>query len=752
MNRHVRRSNIIIGICALFFACSSPATKEISTSEFILKEGFEIECVASEPLLDSPVAMTFDGEGRIWVVEMPGYMRDIDGRDEKLPDGRIVMLEDTDHDGRMDTRTIFIDKLLNPRAIALVYGGLLYTETPRLWWVPIEGDKPGDRVLVDSLYVVGGNIEHRPNGLLYNLDNWIYSAKSNARYRRINGEWIKEPTTFRGQWGIAQDDVGRLFYNSNSTPLKADHTFPNQAIANPYFKPAYTVNISLDKERRLYPIQATAVNRGYQKGNLDSLGRVKHFTSACGPVVYRGDQFPAGFQGNAFVCGPEANLVKRYLINEENGAIVAQPAYPDSEFLVSKDESFRPVNLYTGMDGTLYILDLRKGVIQHRAYMTSYLRDLAVERGLDTINGIGRIYKVSSVKNTPPVTPDFDVNAPQTLIPLLQHANGQVRSFAQQQLVFGNFEELSPSIEQIALDVQSPFGQIHALWTLEGRQELTPTFLIQVAETSNNPIVVTQLLRLAQLYPEKKALFSPLFQQARKLNSSTVDMQLGFTMGRFPGQATQEIWDQLAQQYQNTPLHSEMLVSGLETQPQRWQETAKAYQADTLGNMLSQAIVNQLSKKRVAPQFRNEEFDDSRTRGAQLYGTYCSACHGMNGKGIEELAPPLYDSEYVSESDERLILIALYGLQGPVTVNGISYSLNSVMPGIGNNPSLSDDDIAVILRFVNNAFNSSSNRISEEKVRHMRKLTEGRTEPFTVQSLETWLQENESLFLKRKSR
>lgn len=696
--------------------------------------------------------MTFDGEGRIWVVEMPGYMRDIDGSDEKLPDGRIVMLEDTDHDGRMDTRTIFIDKLLNPRAIALVYGGLLYTETPRLWWVPIEGDQPGDRVLVDSLYVVGGNIEHRPNGLLYNLDNWIYSAKSNARYRRVNGEWIKEPTTFRGQWGIAQDDAGHLFYNSNSTPLKADHTFPNQAIANPYFKPSYTVNISLDKERRLYPIQATAVNRGYQKGNLDDRGRVKRFTSACGPVVYRGDQFPDEFLGNAFVCGPEANLVKRYLIGEENGKIVAQPAYPDSEFLVSKDESFRPVNLYTGMDGALYVLDLRKGVIQHRAYMTSYLRDLAVERGLDTINGIGRIYKVSSVNQAPPVTPDIKVNAPKTLIPLLQHPNGQIRSFAQQELVFATDPELQPAIQEMALDTGFPYGQIHALWTLEGRGELSAEFLVQVAEKSQEPIVLTQVLRLTKLFPESGALFVPIFQQAMALNSPAVDMQLSYNIGTFRGSKPSSIWGPFIQQYRNSPLHSELMVSGIKMDPQNWQVLAMTLQLDTLTQMLRVGHANKASEKIVAPQFRKAEYDDSRTRGAQLYGTYCSACHGMNGKGIEELAPPLYDSEYVSESDERLILIALYGLQGPVTVNGTTYTLNSVMPGIGNNPSLSDDDIAVILRFVNNAFNSSSNRINEERVKHMRKLTEGRTEPFTVQSLETWLQENESLFLKRKSR
>lgn len=748
----MKKASIVIGIWACFFSCHSPIPEEISTAEFILKEGFEIECVASEPLLNSPVAMTFDGEGRIWVVEMPGYMRDIDGSDEKLPDGRIVILEDNNHDGRMDTRNVFIDNLLNPRALALVYGGLLYTETPNLWWVPIDGNKPGDRVLVDSLYVVGGNIEHRPNGLLYNLDNWIYSAKSNARYRRINGEWIKEPTTFRGQWGIAHDDMGRLFYNSNSTPLKADHTFPNQAIANPYFKPAYTVNNSLDNERRLYPIQATAINRGYQKGNLDDQGRVKRFTSACGPVVYRGDQFPADFQGNAFVCGPEANLVKRYLISDENGEIVAQPAYPDSEFLVSRDESFRPVNLYTGLDGTLYILDMRKGVIQHRAYMTSYLRDLAIERGLDTINGIGRIYKVSSMENVPPATPDFDVHAPGTLIPLLQHPNGQIRSFAQQGLVFATDATLQPSIQQMALDTDFPYGQIHALWTLEGRGELSAELLVQVAEKSQEPIVITQILRLTMLYPESGALFIPIFHQAMAFNSPAVDMQLSHNIGTFRGSKSNSIWGPFIQQYRNRSMYSELMVSGIKMDPQNWPVLARSFNLDTLTQMLRVAHANKALEKIVAPQFREVEFDDSRTRGAQLYGTYCSACHGMNGKGIEALAPPLYDSEYVSESDEKLILIALYGLQGPVTVNGISYSLNSVMPGIGNNPSLSDNDIAVILRFVNNAFNSSSNRISEEKVKHMRILTEGRTEPFTVQSLETWMKENESLFLKANPR
>src|SRR5690606_20107051 len=105
-------------------------------------------------------------------------------------------------DGTADTRTVFLDSLVLPRALAIVGNGLLVAEPPRLWFVEINHDKPGRKTLVDSLYTEGGNVEHQPNGLLRSMDNWIYSAKSSKRYRFENGRWKKEDTHFRGQWGI----------------------------------------------------------------------------------------------------------------------------------------------------------------------------------------------------------------------------------------------------------------------------------------------------------------------------------------------------------------------------------------------------------------------------------------------------------------------------------------------------------------------------------------------------------------------
>lgn len=727
----------------LLAACQAPPPGGITTDEFVLQEGFAIDLVASEPLLASPMAMTFDLEGRIWVVEMPGYMRDINGSDEQRPDGRIVILSDKDKDGRMDQRTLFIDSLVLPRAVSLAYGGLLYTDQSKLWWVAIDGDQPGQKVLVDSVYVVGGNIEHQPNGLLYNLDNWLYSAKSNARYRLKDGKWLKEPTSFRGQWGISHDNEGRLFYNSNSSPLKGDYTTPNQFIKNPFLKPEASINQTIHENTLFYPIKATSINRGYVEGQLDSLGKAKAFTSACGPVIYKGDQFPPEFQGNAFVCGPEGNLVKRYILQEDQVKIKGKNAYQSAEFLVSTEESFRPVNLYNGLDGSLYILDLRKGVIQHKAYMSSYLRDQMLSKGLDEVNGLGRIYKVTAKDRPQNQAPDFSHFLPKDYLPLLQHANGQLRSQAQQYLVFGKHTELAAGLQGIALDESSPYGQIHALWTLEGLDLLDNELLLQVSQKSNNPIVFSHLLQLATLFPAAEKQLLALFQKARQLSSPKVDLQLCHSLGQFNSPESQALFLGLAQQYSKNPSFCEALISGIHGKEQIiLDQLLPAYADAPLVEMLRNTLDNIKANKLQAPKIRTEVFEDGRTKAARLYSTFCATCHGEDGRGMADIAPPLYESEYVTSSAEQLILIVLNGLYGPITVNGKAYELNSVMPGIKNNPELSDDDIAALLRFVSNGFNSTGQPINGQKVKKIRQMTADLEDVFTVESLKQWMLDN----------
>ena len=144
---------------------------EKSLAAMEVDEGFEVQLVAAEPLVSTPVALTFDDKGRIWVLEMEGYMPDTLGTGEDQPSGKIAILEDRNGDGIMDNRKVFMDSLILPRALCLIENGLLVAEPPNLWYIEINNDRAGKKTLVDADYAVGGNVEHQPNGLLRGMDN-----------------------------------------------------------------------------------------------------------------------------------------------------------------------------------------------------------------------------------------------------------------------------------------------------------------------------------------------------------------------------------------------------------------------------------------------------------------------------------------------------------------------------------------------------------------------------------------------------
>src|SRR5207249_8650343 len=124
--------------------------------------------------------------------------------------------------------------------------------------------------------------------------------------------------------------------------------------------------------------------RGYRPGQLRPDGTLATFTAACAPLVFRGDNFPREFEGNVFLCEPAGNLIKRYVLEDRGVGFKAKSAYDKAEFLASTDERFRPVNLNNGPDGCLYIVDMYHGILEHRLYITSYLRQQILDRRLDS--------------------------------------------------------------------------------------------------------------------------------------------------------------------------------------------------------------------------------------------------------------------------------------------------------------------------------------------------------------------------------
>ncbi len=702
-------------LACFIFTCSKESDHisiyQPALDDYFIEPGFDLEAIASEPLIKSPIAIDFDDRGRLWVLEMPGYMPNIDGTGEEEPVGRILIMEDSNQDGHYESAKVFLDQLVLARAMRLCYGGLLYAEPPNLWFVEIKNDQPGKKTLVDSVYAVGGNIEHQPNGLDLNIDNWIYSAKSTFRYRLKNGKWLKEATSFRGQWGISHDDEGRLFYNDNSNPLYGDYTLPNLFNQNPFFKNENGENEVIVPDRRVYPIQATAVNRGYVDGVLDENLFLKNFTSACGPVIYRGDNFPAGYKDNAFVCGPEVNLIKRLLIRDSTIIITGKQAYQGKEFLISKDEAFRPVNLYNGPDGALYIVDYHNGIIQHKVYMTAYLRELYLERGLDTIVNYGRILKVSQ-KQTEQIRLHGKSNS--ELVQFLSHPNGWVRDRAQQLLIHKNAKEVIPLLKDLARS-----ESLHALWALEGLDALDALLLAALAE-SDKQSICKAAVQLAGIFYDHSDNY-PVFRNALKHKNPEIDLQVCLTAGKVNEKAFVQIQEVL-DRYPNDTLFIEAALSSLSGKEDQF----KYFLQVVRGKPDSYPILNYLNqlieKRKTAPEkTRIEEvYTDTKTVGLNLYRQHCAACHGEDGLGNKNLAPPIYQSEYLSGDPEKLVLLTLHGLQGPITIKGKRYELNAVMPGLKDNPELSDNDIANILSFVRNAFSEEPLDIEASQVKKAR--------------------------------
>lgn len=491
---------------------SGPSPVKTPTQElasFQLEPGMKIQLVAAEPMVQDPVVITFDEDGRLWVVEMRGFMPNIDGEGETEPVGRISVLEDKNGDGQMDMSTIFMDSLVMPRAIALVKGGALIAENEALWLAQdLDGNLKADtKTLIDSTYANNGLPEHTDNGLWRGMDNYYYNVKSRLRYRLTDGEWQRDSTEFRGQWGISHDNEGRLFYNYNWSQLHADLVPPNYLSRNKNHTPTSGIDHGLTIDRRIYPIRPNpAVNRGYIPGTLDSTGRLLEFTAACSPLVYRGSTFSADYQGNVFVCEPSGNLIKRNVVEQKGFIVSAYDPHPGKEFLASTDERFRPVHLATGPDGALYVADMYRGLIQHGAYVTPYLREQTINRKLVQPINRGRIWRIVPENWVASKPKKLSTATSEELVVTLSNPDGWKRDMAQRLLVERNDKRIIPSLEALALTGTNDLGRFHALWTLSGLKSSNSALLFKLLVDKNALISSTALRLLEPLAKDNEVI------------------------------------------------------------------------------------------------------------------------------------------------------------------------------------------------------------------------------------------------------
>ena len=738
-------------------------------ADFRVEDGFTIELVASEPEVVAPVALTFDANGAMWVVEMRGYMNHLDGSGEEVPNGRVRVLRDTDNDGSFETVTTFLDGLVLPRAIAMTKGGILLAEPPNLLFVENDNYVAGKRVIVDSAYAVGGNPEHQPNGLLHAMDNWIYSATSDVRYRLVDGGWLRDSTQFRGQWGITQDDFGRLFYNHNSATLLGDNVLPNDFPANPNHEATHANYSSPKASNRVYTRRVNpGVNRAYLDGTLGDDGHLANVTGACGPVIYRENAFPASHHGNAFVMEPTGNVVMRVVLEDRDGVVEGAAPYEGREFLSSTDERFRPVNGYVGPDGALYVVDMYRGVIQHATYLTPYLRRQIERRDLATPLDLGRIYRIRwadpgrSDSDRPAAerpaaertaaeragAPRLLDMATSDLVAELRNPAGWWRDTAQRLLVQTADPEAPPALRRLIATRESSVTIIHALWTLEGLRVLSVDDLNDALRVSQSAKVHATVLRLAATLADSPDVSTR--RRAYELVRSTpdtgreVDLQRVLALQQFLDLDEDTVFDDLLRavaERRGSAEFVDAVLGGLHGREDRFQlfaETRRSVAPELYAAVVQARFTSQVGPVLAALALEGDRAE-SYTQGASLYRVHCASCHGPDGRGLPALAPTLRRSEWVLQDPETPTRIVLDGVAGPIRVNGLVVQppdTPGLMPGLSAPATLSDGDIADVLTYIRNTWGNRAPAVDSGLVAAVRSATQHHAgTPYTADEL-----------------
>lgn len=480
---------------------------EASRKSFRLHPGFEIELVASEPLIRDPINIEFGDDGKLWVVEMGDYPSGPDGKG--APGGTVKFLEDVDGDGRFDKSTIFLDKLKYPTGVFPWRQGVLVCCAPRIFYAE-DTDKDGKADVIEDLYTgfEEGNPQHLVNGFYYGIDNWIYAggehggskieskgdsvhwygrfpglqgargggAKSPDREFNIRGRDFRicpetgllEPVTGQTQYIRCRDDWNNHFGATNSVPL-IQFVFPDHAMSrNPHIAlpPPKLEIMTPPKNPPIFPI-----SRGLERFN--DLSTAHRFTSACSPASYRDELFGPDFANATFVCEPVHNLVHRAELVREGVTFkaVRTAAEQTSEFLASSDPWSRPCRVLTGPDGALWVVDMYRAVIEHPQWIPETWQD-----SLDLRAGeqMGRIYRVYPTGKRPGKLPTFADKSSEQLIAALDSANGPVRDAVQRQLCHrSHFEKFSADgIRKLAIEASRPSVRISAMGTLAGLKEL----------------------------------------------------------------------------------------------------------------------------------------------------------------------------------------------------------------------------------------------------------------------------------------
>jgi putative membrane-bound dehydrogenase-like protein len=523
---------------------SRPLSASESLGALRVKPGLTAELVASEPLIQDPVAIDWGADGKLWVCEMNDYPTGLD--ENWQPGGRVKFLEDTD--GHYDKATVFLGNLPFPTGLMAWGRGIYICAAPDILYAEdTDGDGKADKIEKVFTGFPTENYQARVNSLSLGLDNWIYGANGllggvirpgakleggreinirNHDFRFRPNSSVFETVSGLTQQGRVRDDWGNWF-GCNNSQLLLNYPVPEQySQRNPH--------VSMSESTQYVPADPNS-SQLYPASRLmarfNDPGSANHVTSGCGLGLYRDTLLGKEYYENAFTCEPVHNLVHREVMSADGITFRSYRGADEqnSEFLASTDNWFRPVQVRTGPDGALYVVDMYRFVIEHPRWIPAErLAKIDVRAGADK----GRIYRIRNSKETLRPIQDLTKFSGAALAAALDTPNGVERDRIQVELIVRHDAGTTDTLRAMAQKAPLPQVRVQALSALEAAGGVDAS-LLREALSDADPNVRRQAIQFCEPFLKKTsaaALLEPLLKLSSD-SSPAVLCQLAFTLG-----------------------------------------------------------------------------------------------------------------------------------------------------------------------------------------------------------------------------
>ncbi|MGB5819818.1 MAG: PVC-type heme-binding CxxCH protein [Saonia sp.] len=664
-------------------------------------KGYKIELFASEkefPDLANPAQLSFDNQGRLWIATLPSYPHYRPG-DEK-PNDKIIILEDTDTDGKADKQTVFADNLHLPIGFEFAPEGVYVSQGTHL---KLYSDTDGDDVADSVEIVLSGFDDHDthhaisafcadPSGAIYMSEGIFLHSNVETPYgpvRATGGGFYRyapkrkhlerlAQVAIPNPWGIAFDEWGQDFFAETSNP-KVRWMMPSS------LKSRYGMNNPMTEEL------------------IEEAHRVR---PTSGLEFVSSSHFPEEVQGDLLICNSIGFLGMKQHRVEENGTGYTTKHRQD--LLIGRDKNFRPVDMEFAPDGSLYVVDWHNILIGHMQHNArDPLRDHAH----------GRIYRIT-YPSRPLVAPAKIAGADiDTLLDNLKLPEYRTRYRTKRELRGRDADEVMGKLNAWVqgLNTKSPGYDHHileALWVSWGLNKVDTTIL-QLALSSEDHRVRAAATRVARYSGHQ-------IQNQQILLKSAADPHGRVRLEALVAASWMEKdkGNNIIATVEQHPLDTWMIPS---------LNFAKA--------QLSGEWTEEVEEKLIASHLKDKDLDMF-LAGKKIYERegYCITCHQENGSGLAASDfPPLIETNWVTGSEERLIKLSLNGLYGPLTVMGKDYSGQVPMMAFGK--MLNDKEIAAVLTYVRNAFGNKASVIQPETVKSVRANTMDKKGFYTPEEL-----------------